>query len=284
MKSVLKFFVLSSGLSSVFYADHSLAQISAPQLLLANDYQNDIDIQAYWISEKLDGIRAYWTGSELLTRRGKRISAPQWFTQSLPDTAIEGELWAGRGKFALVQNTVLDTVPGDAAWRNIRFMLFDLPGHLEMYRDRYARLRQMVDAIAEPHIRLVSHTQIPSYSWLEEKLAILEKEGAEGLMLRKIDSLYRPGRNNDLIKLKTYQEAEALVIGYKNGKGKYTGQVGSLLARTAEGRVFYIGSGLTDALRKTPPEIGATITYRHNGFTASGLPRFARFMRIREGE
>jgi DNA ligase-1 len=58
--------------------------------------------------------------------------------------------------------------------------------------------------------------------------------------------------------------------------------VGALIVRTPEGLEFAIGSGLSDALRQTPPAIGSEITYRYNGYTSNGIPRFARFLRERQ--
>ena len=48
-----------------------------------------------------------------------------------------------------------------------------------------------------------------------------------------------------------------------------------------DGRRFRLGSGLTDAQRANPPPIGSLVTYRYNGLTSKGLPRFARFQRLR---
>ena len=101
-------------------------------------------------------------------------------------------------------------------------------------------------------------------------------------MLHHQDAHYKTGRSADLLKLKTYQDAEATVIGYRPGRGKYQGMVGALIVRTPEGLEFAIGSGLTDALRQTPPAIGSEITYRYNGYTSNGIPRFARFLRERQ--
>ncbi len=98
-------------------------------------------------------------------------------------------------------------------------------------------------------------------------------------MLRKIDARYQAGRSNDLLKLKKHQDAEATVIGYRLGSGKYKGKMGSILVRTPDGIEFYIGSGFSDAERADPPEIGSLVTYRYNGLTTEGKPRFARYVR-----
>ena len=93
---------------------------------------------------------------------------------------------------------------------------------------------------------------------------------------------YSPGRSDSLLKLKPHLDAEAVVVGHRRGAGKYGSEVGSLEVETAEGRRFFIGSGLSDAARHRPPPIGSTITYRYRDVTSSGLPRFATYVRGHE--
>ncbi|ELI5732131.1 DNA ligase [Vibrio fluvialis] len=248
----------------------------------ANEYHDGINIYEYWQSEKLDGIRAIWNGKQLLTRNGNPIYAPRWFTDPLPDYALEGELWAGRGHFALVQQTVLDHTPSDEAWRKIDFMLFDMPEAAGDYTKRYYNLIHVVDSASTKHIKYIEHTPVLSEQELLRYLDTLVNENGEGIMLRKVTARYQAGRSNDLLKLKKHQDAEARVVGYKIGNGKYKGLMGSVLVRTDEGTEFYVGTGFSDEQRLNPPEIGSLITYRYNGLTAEGKPRFARFVRVRE--
>lgn len=249
------------------------------RLVLANTYKQGIDVSEYWTSEKLDGIRALWDGKHLYTRNGNRIYAPNWFVESLPKVHLEGELWAGRGNFHLVQATVLDHTPSDTAWQQIEFMLFDMPGAAGDYQKRYYNILHWVSVINEPHIGYVEHTPIQSEEALFYKLDNVDESKGEGLMLRKITSRYQAGRSNDLLKLKRHHDAEATVIGYKSGTGKYKGMMGSILVHTEEGVEFYIGSGFSDKMRQSPPDIGSRITFRYNGFTQNGKPKFARFIR-----
>ncbi|EKO3552510.1 DNA ligase [Vibrio fluvialis] len=248
----------------------------------ANEYHDGINIYEYWQSEKLDGIRAIWNGKQLLTRNGNPIYAPRWFTDPLPDYALEGELWAGRGHFALVQQTVLDHTPSDEAWRKIDFMLFDMPDAAGDYTKRYYNLIHVVDSASSKHIKYIEHTPVLSEQELLRYLDTLVNENGEGIMLRKVTARYQAGRSNDLLKLKKHQDAEARVVGYKICNGKYKGLMGSVLVRTDEGTEFYVGTGFSDEQRLNPPEIGSLITYRYNGLTAEGKPRFARFVRVRE--
>ncbi|PFG56093.1 DNA ligase-1 [Vibrio sp. ES.051] len=255
-----------------------------PQVSLAQTYQDGIDVSEYWYSEKLDGIRAYWTGHHFVTRNGNRIYAPKWFIESLPDYPLDGELWAGRGNFHLVQQTVLDKTPVESAWRTIDFMIFDMPYSAGDYRKRYYNIKDLVFELDEPHIKYVEHRTIKNETHLFNQLDKISISDGEGVMLRKVSSRYQAGRGSDLLKLKRYADDEALVIGHKPGTGRLLGMVGALLVRLSDGTEFYIGSGLTDEVRRKPPKIGATVTFRYNGFTHTGKPRFARFLRERVKE
>jgi DNA ligase-1 len=257
------------------------AHAAPPSPTLAQRYEKGVDVTAYWVSEKYDGVRALWTGRELLSRQGLPIHAPGWFTMGWPATALDGELWAGRGRFALAQAAVAQASPQDAQWRALRYMVFDVPGQGGGFGARLPRLRQAVAAIGQPWVQAVPQWRVASHAALMQQLRDYDKAGAEGLMLRRDDAPYRGGRSADLLKLKRFEDAEARVVGYQPGKGKYAGQTGALLVQAGDGRRFALGSGLTDALRRTPPPLGSVVTYRYNGLHASGLPRFARFWRVR---
>ncbi len=253
----------------------------APAPSLATSYQGGIDLSGYWVSEKLDGVRALWDGESLHSRRGNRLNAPAWFTEGFPAAALDGELWMGRGTFESLSGAVRRHNPNDAQWRRIRFMVFDLPQPGMPFDDRLRRLQAMLAPAPSPHIALVEQRRVSSEA---ELMAILERvtaEGGEGLMLRNGRSLHRPGRSDDLLKLKTYQDAEAVVVAHLPGKGKHRGLLGSLLVEMPDGRRFKLGTGFTDAERRNPPPIGAKVTYKHFGTTAKGIPRFASFMRVR---
>jgi DNA ligase-1 len=92
---------------------------STPKLLLADKYVAEKhNIDGWWMSEKLDGVRAFWDGQDLLSRAGNRFDAPEWFTKALPTVedglTLDGELFTGRGDF----NTTISIVRSsqDARW------------------------------------------------------------------------------------------------------------------------------------------------------------------------
>ncbi|MFT4242672.1 MAG: DNA ligase [Acidovorax sp.] len=268
-------------LSILIFFGTALAQAAPPAPTLAQRYRPGIDVTAYWVSEKYDGVRALWTGRELLSRQGLPIAAPAWFTAGWPATPLDGELWAGRGRFDAAQSAVAQAVPQDAQWRALRYMVFDLPGHPGGFGERLPALRHTVAALGQPWVQAAPQWRVASHGALMKQLHDHEKAGAEGLMLRRDDAPYRGGRSDDLLKLKSFEDAEGRVVGHVPGKGKYAGLTGALIVELPSGQRLRLGSGLTDGLRRSPPPIGSVVTYRYNGTHPGGLPRFARFWRVR---
>ena len=258
-----------------------------PPLMLANVYRPGVQMPDYWVSEKYDGVRAFWDGQKLLTRGGQAINAPAWFTANWPATPMDGELWAGRGQFQKAVSTVRQQMPVDTAWRGIQFMVFDLPAEPGPFNDRLTTLNNVVTKLAVPWVQAVPQSKVASHSVLQSQLKQITKSGAEGLMLHRGSSLYKGARNDDLLKVKMHDDAEAKVVGHVPGKGKYVGQLGALLVEMSSldgqpAKRFKLGTGLSDAQRLNPPAIGSQVTYRFRGLNDSGIPRFASFMRLRE--
>ena len=253
-----------------------------PNLLLANIYNSNLHLKNYWISEKLDGVRAFWNGKNLISRQGNVFHAPEWFTSVLPEVALDGELWLKRGEFEQVSGLVRRYSPDAIDWQEVKFMVFDLPNHAGVFDERLNRLKAIITETNAPYIQLVEQFKVSSHKVLMKKLDDVVEQGAEGLMLHLASSLYKSGRSNDLLKLKKHFDAEAMVIAHLPGKGKYKGMLGSMLVETPEKIRFKIGSGFSDAQRKNPPAIGSTITYKYFGLTKKGVPRFASFMRVRK--
>jgi len=273
--------LLLAGLG-VTLARGTSARDAAPSLMLAEVYRRGMSLNDYWVSEKFDGVRGYWDGKQLWTRGGEKVVAPAWFTAPLPRQPMDGELWAGRGRFSHAVSTVRSQTPNDVAWREMRFMVFDLPSQGGDFTARLAALRKLLPITDAPWIVPVPQQRATTHEELQALLDKTVKMGGEGLMLHRGSSPYLGGRNNDLLKVKPFDDAEARVVEHVPGKGKHSGRLGALVVETPEGKRFKLGSGLTDAERENPPPIGSWVTYRYNGLNPSGLPRFARFMRIRE--
>ncbi len=101
-------------------------------------------------------------------------------------------------------------------------------------------------------------------------------------MLRKPNSPYTVGRSYDLLKVKTFEDAEATVIKHLPGSGKHAGRLGALFVELPNGIQFALGTGFSDEVRNNPPPVGSIITFKYYGFHKSGIPRFASFLRVRE--
>ena len=279
--SFLSVFLLSlAGCFLYLTTSTSQAGEPAPPLLSAGVYQPGIALADYWVSEKLDGVRAYWDGRRLVSRRGNPLQAPPWFTRGFPAIALDGELWMGRGTFERLSAAVRRHVPDDAEWRQVRYMVFDLPAVAGTFDRRLARLRRLFENEASPYIAPVAQFRVRDHRALMHRLEQVVAGGGEGLMLHRGDSHYRAARPGDLLKLKPHTIARARVTGHTAGKGKYVGMLGALEVITPQGVQFNIGTGLSDAERRNPPPLGSIITYRHSGTTARGVPRFASFLGV----
>lgn len=254
----------------------------APALLLANVYRPGMPLADYWVSEKYDGVRGFWDGHTLRTRGGETIAAPAWFTAGWPEEAMDGEMWAGRERFAHAQSTTRQQKPDDAAWRQMRFMVFDLPRHSGTFDERIPALDALVAAIGQPWVQAVAQKRIASDAALQALLLRTVRAGGEGLMLHRGASLYQGGRNDDLVKVKTHEDTEARVVAHVPGKGRHAGRMGALLVEMPTGQRFKLGAGFSDAQRADPPPVGSWVTYRFRGTHDGGLPRFASFVRVRE--
>ena len=253
----------------------------APALLLAQVYRPGLPLQDYWVSEKYDGVRGFWDGRTLRTRGGETVQAPAWFTAGWPEVPMDGELWAGRGRFSHAQSTTRQQQPGDVAWRQIRFMVFDLPGDKGTFDQRLPALNALVESLGQPWVQAVPQRRVANDAALQALLHRTVRAGGEGLMLHRGASLYRAGRSDDLIKVKTHEDTEARVVAHLPGKGRHAGRLGALLVETPSGQRFRLGAGFSDADRERPPPVGSWVTYRFRGTHNGGLPRFASFVRAR---
>src|SRR6185436_8834677 len=250
-----------------------------PPLLLAETWDNVLDLAGWWMSEKLDGVRAYWDGKQFLSRQGNLYHAPDWFTKGLPDVPLDGELWIGRKKFQRTVSIVRRQDRSDH-WKEVRYLVFDAPAHDNPFEGRLAFVKKALGSglkYAEAH----EHVLCKDVDSLRAELARVEKLGGEGLMLRKPGSKYVAGRSSTLLKVKSFRDAEAIVTGHQAGEGRHKGRMGALLVRLPDGTDFAIGTGFSDSERSHPPPIGATVTFRYQELSEAGVPRFPSWVGIR---
>ena len=216
-------------------------------LLLANVLGPSVNPADYLVSEKFDGVRAFWDGKKLRFRSGREVAAPPWFTERLPSQPLDGELWLARGRFEELSGFVRKLQPEDAEWRQIKYLVFELPDGPGPFTERAARIRDIIVERQWPQLVAVPQFRVKDRAELMGKLDEVIRGGGEGLMLHK-----------------------------------YQGLLGALRVEMPDGKRFVIGSGFTDAARQHPPAVGTVITYTYQGLTRKGLPRFARYLRVRE--
>jgi DNA ligase-1 len=254
-----------------------------PELMLADIYRQGIDISQYRVSEKLDGVRARWDGTHLISRGGNVFAAPEWFTKGFPVIPLDGELWMGRGRYEEVSAIVRTQQPHDG-WRNVRLMIFDLPAHGGTFDQRVIAMNRVMVESDSPYLATIEQQHVKSEEDLLKWVHTVVEQGGEGLILHRETAYYASGRSQDLLKFKLFTDAEATVIGYRPGKGQFAGQTGSLIVRTDQGVTFSIGSGLSHEQRRRPPPLQSRVTFRYQGLTKNGVPRFPVFLRIRDEE
>lgn len=257
-----------------------------PPLQLANVYPGkqhaESELSEYWVSEKLDGVRGYWDGTQLLSRQGYRIHTPDWFVADLGIEPLDGELWIKRDEFDVVSSIIRANKAIDSEWKQIKFMIFDIPAHPGRFDVRVIEMQQRIKQINHDWIIMIPQIKILTPFLLDQHLKSVVQQKGEGLMLHKGNAYYQAGRTDHLLKLKMAEDQEGTVIGYTEGKGKYIGMMGALLLELENGKHFKLGSGFSDAQRRSPPQIGERVTFAYNGLTKKGLPRFARFLRVRK--
>jgi len=249
---------------------------STPKLLLLKTYK-DQNTTNWVMSEKLDGIRAYWTGKELLTRNGKKIYAPSWFTKDYPPFEIDGELWTKRGDFENISSIVRDRIPSEN-WSQIKHYIFEVPN---AKGGLFQRLEK-VKPYENEYLKILPQIIIKNKEHQKNYFNEIMEQNAEGIVVRDPKSFYINKRTSKALKVKKFKDTECKITGYKEGKGKYLGKVGAIICQLPNKITFKIGSGMDDKLRNNPPKIGTNITFKYQNLTKYGKPRFPVYLRIRE--
>lgn len=259
------------------------AKDTAPPVLLAHSFaemQPAVDPSGWWMSEKLDGVRAWWDGTQFISRLGNAYLAPDWFTAGLPAHPLDGELWLDRKQFQRCVAIVRRQDRGDG-WKQIRYVVFDAPASEQTFEERLAGCEQWFQQQQPAYARFHPHERCRDEAHLRSELARVEALGGEGLMLRQPGSRYIAGRSTTLLKVKSFKDAEARIIGHSAGSGRHAGRLGALEVELPDGTKFSVGTGLSDAEREDPPAIGEIITFRYQELSDDGVPRFPSYVGVR---
>ena len=250
------------------------------KLLLAHRWESGIDIDGWWMSEKLDGVRAYWDGTHLVSRQNNIFLSPDWFTEDFPKEPLDGELWCGRKKF---QQTVSIVRRQDRnqQWEDVTYVVFDAPEAEGTFEARQEFLKSSFAAYNPAYAKLLNYRRCENEDVLHTELLRVEALEGEGVMLRQPLSPYHAGRSSSLLKVKSFFDAEALVLEHLPGAGKHKGRLGALKVRLKNGTGFSVGTGFSDEERENPPPAGTVITFRYQELTNAGVPRFPSYIRVR---
>ena len=260
--------------------EEAAGEEKAPPILLAHKWEVDHDPTGWWMSEKLDGVRAYWDGEAFVSRLGNRFLAPDWFVADLPADTLDGELWVGRKLFSKTISIVRSGGGGDL-WKDVTFVVFDAPNARGSFEERIAHVDKVLRKAKAEYARVHEHVVCSGIAHLRDELQRVEGLGGEGLMLRQPKSSYEIGRSVSLLKVKTFHDAEGRIIKHVPGAGKHKGRLGSVVCELPSGQTFNIGTGFSDAERREPPPIGAVVTFRYQELTDDGIPRFPSWVGVR---
>ncbi len=269
----MKLFLLVFFFTSLFAQNE--VNIKKPDLFLLNKYKKNININSWYMSEKLDGVRAYWDGKKLISRSGKIFSAPAFFTKDFPSFKLDGELWSKRGDFSNI-SSIVNRKKAHDAWSKLSYNIFEVP---EVDGNLLQRLQGV--KTKSKYIKVIKQIKIKDQKHLNDYLKHIENLGGEGVVVRDGTLSYYTGRNNNALKVKSFVDAECKVLKHNKGKGKNKDRLGSISCLMQNKLLVKIGSGFSDEQRDNPPKIGAIITFKYYGLTSKGKPRFPVFLRIR---
>jgi DNA ligase-1 len=242
-------------------------------------YKGDEKIDSWVMSEKLDGIRGYWDGKELKSRKGKKLYAPKWFIKDFPPFKLDGELWTKRDDFEHIQSIVMDKYPSKK-WEEITYNIFEVPNSKGDFIERLKKLENWLKEHPNRYIKIVKQKRVKNKKNLDKFLEeILSKKG-EGVILKDPKKDYHTGRSSSFLKVKKALDMEGEVI--KINISEKTKVLKSLQIKPENGTIFNLGTGFTNKQRKNPPKIGDIVTFKYFGFTKNGKPKFASFLHIRK--
>ena len=258
-----------------------VALATKPDLFLLKTYDDSKDVVGWVMSEKLDGIRGFWTGKELLTRGGMKLTPPKWFIKNYPPFAIDGELWTKRNDFENI-SSIIRSKNSKQRWKSVSHNIFEVPSQSGGLLKRLSVLKEYLRENPNPYLKILPQTVINAKGQVADFLKEVSADKGEGVVVRNPNTLYQTGRLSSALKVKQYLDAECTVLEILPGKGKYQNMMGSVLCQTDSGKKLKIGSGFKDKDRANPPAIGSKITFKYYGFTKKGSFKYPVYLRVRQ--
>eukprot|EP01125_Pyxidicula_operculata_P013676 TRINITY_DN4544_c0_g1_i1.p1 TRINITY_DN4544_c0_g1~~TRINITY_DN4544_c0_g1_i1.p1 ORF type:complete len:657 (+),score=99.41 TRINITY_DN4544_c0_g1_i1:645-2615(+) len=247
------------------------------------EWIDSIDPTGWWITEKYDGIRAYWDGKQMYSKRGNLIPIPPEFTKNLPEAQLDGELWCGYEDhtlsklMAIVKSKSNTSEEGlmDIKWSSVVYMIFDAPGIEGNYKYRYDEISKIVQPLTDSgeKIKMADIQECQSTQHLMESLEKVQKIGGEGLIIRNPNTLnYQSGRNDSVLKVKPYLDTEVRMI--EPSTTSY-----SLICEQKNGQTCIVKCASADYLH--PPAKGEILRVKYSGYYSSGKLKYPIFLSTR---
>lgn len=246
-----------------------------PSLFLLKTYKNDINVTGWVMSEKLDGVRAFWNGERLISRSGKIFNVPKSFTKGFPSFELDGELWSSRGEFEHIVS-IVNTKNSNKRWHKLTYNVFEVPNQDGTLLQRLEKVKPFISS----RLKLIEQIKINSKKELKTYFDEVIKLGGEGVVVRNPNLNYYTGRTKQALKYKLFKDAECKVVSILKGTKKYKNMMGSIECEF-KGKIIKIGSGFSDSQRKKSLEIGTIVTFKYYGLTRLGNPKYPVYLRNR---
>uniref|UniRef100_A0A6B2LJR8 ATP-dependent DNA ligase family profile domain-containing protein n=1 Tax=Arcella intermedia TaxID=1963864 RepID=A0A6B2LJR8_9EUKA len=157
-------------------------------------WQNE-DPTGWFMSEKLDGFRAFWDGSKLYSRNGNIISSvPEEFTRLFPqDVCLDGELWVGYDQYNTLASIIRKTAPQEEAyemWKEVKFNVFDAPMHSGTYIERHSFASESISNCG-PNICMIPIICCTGFTHLHATLDQIKSKKGKNVLTPCADITFR---------------------------------------------------------------------------------------------
>lgn len=258
--------------------------------MLAEKWEDHKDKLQYpvYVQPKLDGIRCIATKDGLFSRNGKPIvavphvrDALEYFFEQLPHVILDGELYNHdlHDNFDKIVSLVRKTKPtrDDLAESEdkVQYHVYDAISANDTRACYLDRMLRYQPRIMSGIIHIVPSTVAASESEVLEQYAKMLEQGYEGAMIRA-DAPYENKRTKNLLKLKSFQDAEYPVVALEEGQGNWSGMAKAVVCRLPDGRTFSAGIAGTEAemSKLLHGPVPCEVTVRFQNLTPDGIPRF----------
>ena len=278
--------------------------LSYVEPMLANKYKDrvkkiDFPTQNWGFQCKFNGNRCVATKNGLFTRKGEKYIAIPHIQKSLekffikyPDAVLDGELFNNDLRqqlnelSKLVRKTVhIDDNDYKRSEELVKFYVYDGYNFTDDTDSsaKYSERKKWIDTNVVgkyDYIEKVETYTIKSTKDLDKHYADFLADGQEGGILRNLDGSYENKRSNNLLKVKSEEDDEAVILEITDGDGNWKGAATNVTLDW-NGKIFdAVFKGNYDTRAKILKEkknwIGKEVTFLYMGLTGLGTPNYAR--------